>query len=64
MADSNIENKFRIWPVIEAHACDAQADLGVSRKLDEPLVIAKKGASKSTGSTRSSWRPSTTLSRS
>ena len=26
------ENKFRIWFEIEAHACDAQADLGVIPK--------------------------------
>ena len=25
------KTKFRIWYEIEAHACDAQADLGVSR---------------------------------
>ena len=26
------ENKFRIWFEIEAHACDAQAELGVIPK--------------------------------
>jgi len=37
------ENKFRIWFEIEAHACDAQADLGVIPKSAAEEVW-KKGA--------------------
>ena len=37
------ENKFRIWCEIEAHACDAQADLGVIPKSAAEEVW-KKGA--------------------
>ena len=36
------ENKFRIWFEIEAHACDAQASLGVIPK-EAAAVIWKKG---------------------
>ena len=32
------ENKFRIWFEIEAHACDAQADLGVIPKAAAKAV--------------------------
>ena len=37
------ENKFRIWYEIEAHACDAQAELGVIPK-EAAKVIRDKGA--------------------
>ncbi len=37
------ENKFRIWFEIEAHACDAQADLGVIPK-DAAETVWEKGA--------------------
>ena len=37
------ENKFRIWFEIEAHACDAQAELGVIPKSSAEMVW-KKGA--------------------
>jgi len=37
------ENKFRIWFEIEAHACDAQAELGVIPKSAAEEVW-KKGA--------------------
>ncbi len=37
------ENKFRIWFEIEAHACDAQAELGVIPK-DAAKAIWDKGA--------------------
>ena len=36
------ENKFRIWFEIEAHACDAQADLGVIPK-EAAKTIWEKG---------------------
>ena len=36
------ENKFRIWFEIEAHACDAQANLGVIPK-DAAEAVWKKG---------------------
>ena len=36
------EEKFNIWFQIEAHACDAQADLGVIPK-EAAKVIWKKG---------------------
>jgi adenylosuccinate lyase len=36
------ENKFRIWFEIEAHACDAQADLGVIPK-DAAAAVWKRG---------------------
>ncbi|WP_020591985.1 adenylosuccinate lyase [Kiloniella laminariae] len=35
------ENKFRIWFEIEAHACDAQAELGVIPKEAAAVVWAK-----------------------
>jgi len=35
------ENKFRIWFEIEAHACDAQADLGVIPKAAAKAVWAR-----------------------
>ncbi len=35
------ENKFRIWFEIEAHACDAQAQLGVIPKESAAVVWAK-----------------------
>jgi len=37
------ENRFRIWFEIEAHACDAQAELGVIPK-ESAKVIWEKGA--------------------
>lgn len=37
------ENKFRIWFEIEAHACDAQADLGVIPK-EAAKVVWERGA--------------------
>ena len=37
------ENKFRIWFEIEAHACDAQADLGVIPK-DAAKAVWERGA--------------------
>ena len=37
------ENKFRIWFEIEAHACDAQAELGVMPK-SAAKTIWEKGA--------------------
>jgi len=37
------ENKFRIWFEIEAHACDAQADLGVIPK-EAAAAVWEKGA--------------------
>ncbi|MCH2037122.1 MAG: adenylosuccinate lyase [Rickettsiales bacterium] len=37
------ENKFRIWFEIEAHACDAQAELGVIPK-EAAEAVWKKGA--------------------
>ncbi len=41
------ENKFRIWFEIEAHACDAQAELGVIPK-DAAQAIWEKGNFEST----------------
>lgn len=35
------DNKFRIWFEIEAHACDAQAQLGVIPKESAAAVWAK-----------------------
>jgi Adenylosuccinate lyase len=35
------ENKFRIWLEIEAHACDAQAELGVIPKEAAKAVWEK-----------------------
>jgi adenylosuccinate lyase len=37
------ENRFRIWFEIEAHACDAQAELGIIPK-ESAKVIWEKGA--------------------
>ncbi len=37
------ENKFRIWLEIEAHACDAQAELGVIPK-EAARAVREKGA--------------------
>ena len=36
------QEKFNIWFQIEAHACDAQAELGVIPK-DSAKIIWKKG---------------------
>ena len=36
------ENKFRIWFEIEAHACDAQADLGVIPRENSEAVWKAK----------------------
>lgn len=36
------ENKFRIWYEIEAHACDAQAELGVIPKESAAAVWKAK----------------------
>ena len=36
------ETKFRIWHVIEAHACDAQADLGVIPRANAEAVWKAK----------------------
>ena len=55
------ESKFRIWFEIEAHACDALANLGVIPK-EAAATIWEKGAtppSTSNASTRSSARRST-----
>ena len=35
------ENKFKIWFEIEAHACDAQADLGIIPKEAAKTVWEK-----------------------
>ena len=35
------ENKFRIWFEIEAHACDAQAELGIIPKAAAKAVWAR-----------------------
>ncbi|MCH8001168.1 MAG: adenylosuccinate lyase, partial [Proteobacteria bacterium] len=35
------ENRYRIWLEIEAHACDAQAELGVIPKAAAEAVRAK-----------------------
>src|SRR6201994_2704855 len=37
------ENRFRIWFEIEAHACDAMAELGIIPK-DAPKAIWERGA--------------------
>ena len=36
------ENKFKIWFEIEAHACDAQAELGVIPKAAAAAVWARR----------------------
>ncbi|MEG8052510.1 adenylosuccinate lyase [Sphingomonas aerolata] len=51
------EARFKIWFEIEAHATDALAELGVVPK-EAAAAIWKRARSKSTGSTRSSARPS------
>jgi len=56
------ENKFRIWFEIEAHACDAQAELGVIPK-EAAKPSGTVARSRSTASTRSSEKPNTTSSR-
>jgi hypothetical protein len=58
------ETKFRIWFEIEAHACDALAELGVIPKEAAKTIWEKGGPAPSTSSasTRSSARPSTTSS--
>ncbi|MBW8317996.1 MAG: adenylosuccinate lyase, partial [Rhizobium sp.] len=40
------ETKFRIWFEIEAHACDALADLGVIPKESARTIWEKGGAAK------------------
>ena len=37
------ENKFRIWFEIEAHACDAQAELGIIPK-EAAQAVWERGA--------------------
>ena len=56
------QTRFKIWFEIEAHAADAQAELGVIPKEAAKTIWAKAGMppSTSSGSTRSSARPSTT----
>ena len=58
------ETRFRIWFEIEAHACDALAELGVIPKeaADDHLEGEATSSSTSTASTRSSASPSTTSS--
>ncbi len=60
------ETRFRIWFEIEAHACDALAELGVIPKSAAETIWAKGRDARSTsgGSTPSSGRRSTTSSRS
>ena len=53
--------KFRIWYEIEAHACDAQADLGViPRESAAAVWKAKDVEFDVAGSTRSRPSPSMT----
>lgn len=55
------ETKFRIWYEIEAHACDAQADLGViPRENAEAVWGPRMCSSTSPASTRSRPSPSMT----
>ena len=58
------QTRFKIWFEIEAHAADAQAELGIIPKEAAKTIWAKARTSPSTspGSTRSSARPSTTSS--
>ena len=59
------QTRFKIWFEIEAHAADAQAELGVIPKEAAKTIWAKaqeRALSTSRGSTRSSARPSTTSS--
>ena len=55
------EARFKIWFEIEAHATDALAELGVVPK-EAAAAIWERARSRSTGSTRSSARPSMTSS--
>ena len=57
--------RFKIWFEIEAHACDALAEIGVIPKESAKAIWDKAGEaslSTSRASTRSSASPSTTSS--
>ena len=54
------ENRFRIWFEIEAHACDAQAALGVIPAERGARGVGARPHSRSSASTRSSARRTTT----
>ncbi len=56
------ENRFRIWFEIEAHACDALAELGVIPKEAADGDLGQGASGTWRGSMRSSARPSTTSS--
>jgi adenylosuccinate lyase len=56
------KSKFRIWFEIEAHACDAQAALGVIPK-EAAKAVWERGDLILIALTRLSVRPSMTLSR-
>jgi len=58
------QTRFKIWFEIEAHAADAQADLGVIPREAAKTIWARPEMRPSMwrGSTRSSAKPSTTSS--